>query len=101
MHAAFSPFRRAATPGDHRSAGDLCHDVPTIDAADANARVMEIFSAHRDLSSLAVVEDGRPIGLINRNIFLSQISKPFPASSTTGRAALPSWTRNRSWSTPA
>jgi serine phosphatase RsbU (regulator of sigma subunit) len=77
MHAAFSPFRRAATPGGHRSAGDLCHDVPTIDAADANAQVMEIFSAHRDLASLAVVEDDRPIGLINRNIFLSQMSKPF------------------------
>ncbi|MGA7778827.1 MAG: SpoIIE family protein phosphatase [Paraburkholderia sp.] len=38
---------------------------------------MEIFSSRRDMVSLAVVEDDRPIGLINRDIFLSQMSKPF------------------------
>jgi serine phosphatase RsbU (regulator of sigma subunit) len=77
MHAAFSPFRRPDAPGLHRCAGDLCQDVPAIDAADANSLVMEIFSARRDMASLAVLEDSRPIGLINRNIFLSQMSKPF------------------------
>ncbi|QEI05358.1 SpoIIE family protein phosphatase [Pigmentiphaga aceris] len=77
MHAAFSPFRRPGTPGEHRCAGDLCQDVPAIDAADANSLVMEIFTLRRDMASLAVLEDERPIGLINRNIFLSQMSKPF------------------------
>ncbi|MBN3752169.1 SpoIIE family protein phosphatase [Paraburkholderia sp. Tr-20389] len=38
---------------------------------------MEIFSARSDMKSLAVIESGRPIGLINRDIFLSQMSKPF------------------------
>ncbi|WP_061137920.1 SpoIIE family protein phosphatase [Caballeronia fortuita] len=38
---------------------------------------MEIFSARRDMSSLAVIEGLRPIGLINRDIFMSQMSKPF------------------------
>ncbi|WP_232468209.1 SpoIIE family protein phosphatase [Bordetella genomosp. 13] len=38
---------------------------------------MDVFSSRRDMTSLAVVEDDRPIGLINRNIFLSQMSKPF------------------------
>ncbi|MEI2417187.1 SpoIIE family protein phosphatase [Orrella sp. JC864] len=38
---------------------------------------MALFSSDRDLGSLAVIEQGRPIGLINRNIFLSQMSKPF------------------------
>ncbi|WP_105505530.1 SpoIIE family protein phosphatase [Paraburkholderia sp. BL21I4N1] len=38
---------------------------------------MEIFYARRDMGSLAVVEGDRPIGLINRDIFLSQMSKPF------------------------
>lgn len=51
--------------------------MPTIDIAGANSLVMEIFSSRRDVASLAVVEAGRPIGLINRNIFLSQMSKPF------------------------
>jgi serine phosphatase RsbU (regulator of sigma subunit) len=77
MHAATPPFRRPDTPGNHRYAGDLCLDCPTIEASGSNAAVMDLFSAYRDLSSLAVVEDDRPIGLINRNIFLSQMSKPF------------------------
>ncbi|WP_061172050.1 SpoIIE family protein phosphatase [Caballeronia hypogeia] len=38
---------------------------------------MEIFSARRDMGSLAVIEGLRPIGLINRDIFMSQMSKPF------------------------
>jgi serine phosphatase RsbU (regulator of sigma subunit) len=38
---------------------------------------MEIFYSRRDMVSLAVIEDDRPIGLINRDIFLSQMSKPF------------------------
>ncbi|WP_238287846.1 SpoIIE family protein phosphatase [Caballeronia novacaledonica] len=38
---------------------------------------MEIFSARRDMGSLAVIDGLRPIGLINRDIFMSQMSKPF------------------------
>ncbi|HXZ08279.1 MAG TPA: SpoIIE family protein phosphatase [Paraburkholderia sp.] len=38
---------------------------------------MEIFYSRRDMVSLAVVEGDRPIGLINRDILLSQMSKPF------------------------
>ncbi len=76
MHPAFSPFRRPEASGDHRCAGDLCQDVPAIDAAGSNSLVMEMFS-QRDVTSLAVIEGERPIGLINRTIFLSQMSKPF------------------------
>ncbi|WP_233807768.1 SpoIIE family protein phosphatase [Paraburkholderia sp. HP33-1] len=38
---------------------------------------MEIFTARRDMQSLAVIDDHRPIGLINRDIFMSQMSRPF------------------------
>lgn len=48
-----------------------------MDAEDSNSLVMEIFSARRDMGSLAVIENLRPIGLINRDIFMSQMSKPF------------------------
>jgi len=44
---------------------------------DTNEKVMEVFSRHRDLVSLPVVEGTQPIGLINRSIFLSQMSKQF------------------------
>lgn len=59
------------------SAGDLCIDVPAIGTDQNNEQVMEVFTRHRELMSLPVVENGQPIGLINRNIFLSQMSKPF------------------------
>ncbi|MEH3085574.1 MAG: SpoIIE family protein phosphatase [Xylophilus ampelinus] len=59
------------------SAADLCSAVPSMTADQTNEQVMEMFVRHRDLVSLPVLEGGQPIGLINRNIFLSQMSKPF------------------------
>jgi serine phosphatase RsbU (regulator of sigma subunit) len=44
---------------------------------ETNEKVLEVFTRHRDQVSLPVVEGNRPIGLINRSIFLSQFSKPF------------------------
>ncbi|MEM5373225.1 SpoIIE family protein phosphatase [Paraburkholderia azotifigens] len=77
MHPAFSRLRHSSTQREPRSAGDLCQEVPAVDAEDPNSRVMEIFSARSDMKSVAVLESGWPIGLINRDIFLSQMSKPF------------------------
>jgi serine phosphatase RsbU (regulator of sigma subunit) len=58
-------------------AADLCTSVPCMTTEETNEKVMEVFTRHRDLASLPVVEGSQPIGLINRNIFLSQMSKPF------------------------
>lgn len=66
---------RPRLPRDHKCAGDLCNDVPAIDADAPNSLVMEIFTMQRELVCLAVVEQQRPIGLINRTIFMSQMSK--------------------------
>lgn len=77
MHPALAQFRRPGVFAGPRSAADLAQDVPAIDASDSNSLVMEIFYSRRDMASLAVVENDRPIGLINRDIFLSQMSKPF------------------------
>jgi len=46
-------------------------------ADETNEKVLDVFSRHRDLISLPVLEGEYPIGLINRNIFLSQMSKPY------------------------
>lgn len=75
MQAEHFQFMRPRLPRDHKSAGDLCNYVPAVDAEATNSLVMEIFTAQRDLVCLAVVDEERPIGLINRNIFLSQMSK--------------------------
>nr|WP_321962810.1 SpoIIE family protein phosphatase [Paraburkholderia sp. J7] len=77
MHPALAQFRRPGLPVGPRSAGELALEVPAIDASDSNSLVMEIFYSRRDMASLAVIENDRPVGLINRDIFLSQMSKPF------------------------
>ena len=77
MHPALAHFHRSGVSGSPRCAGDLCQEFPAIDAADSNASAMDIFYSRRDMISLAVLESGRPIGLINRDILLSQMSKPF------------------------
>lgn len=77
MQAEHFTFMRPTLPRDHRCAGDLCNEAPAIDSSSTNILVMEIFTAQRERGCLAVIEGDRPIGLINRNIFLSQMSKPF------------------------
>ncbi|MGV7207701.1 SpoIIE family protein phosphatase [Oxalobacteraceae bacterium A2-2] len=58
-------------------AADLCVETVSVQSEASNFAVLELFTERRDLMSLPVIEDGRPIGLISRNIFMSQMSKPF------------------------
>lgn len=58
-------------------AEDLCVKVPCMTADETNEKVLDVFGRHRDLISLPVLEGSLPIGLINRDIFLSQMSKPY------------------------
>ncbi|MEM0672882.1 SpoIIE family protein phosphatase [Dickeya oryzae] len=74
----------ALPPQEHRlhfvsfpSARDLCITTPDVSPSTDNATVLQLFSRHKDLVSLPVVEDGRPFGLLNRHSFLSQMSRPY------------------------
>ncbi len=58
-------------------AGSLCRPTVTIPPTANNETVNAVFQDNADLIGLVVVEDGRPIGLINRNIFFSQMAQPF------------------------
>ena len=55
----------------------LVIEVPAITSDMTNAQVMETFGVHKDLVSLPVLENKRPIGLISRSIFMSQMSRPY------------------------
>lgn len=50
---------------------------PAITSEETNSDVLQVFGQHRELVSLPVLEHGSPIGLISRNIFMSQMSKPY------------------------
>lgn len=59
------------------TAADLCIETVSVQSDMSNFGVLELFTERRDLMSLPVIENERPIGLISRNIFMSQMSKPF------------------------
>ncbi|MGM3175035.1 SpoIIE family protein phosphatase [Dickeya lacustris] len=74
----------ALPPQEHRlrcvtfpSARDLCITTPDVSPATDNATVLQLFSRHKELVSLPVVESGRPFGLINRHSFLSHMARPY------------------------
>lgn len=58
-------------------AEDLAAPTPSVTTDHTNQDVLDVFGLHRDLACLPVTEQGKPIGLINRSIFLSQMSKPY------------------------
>ena len=60
-----------------RCASDLAGSAGCVSPAHTNKDVILFFKDHPDLASLPVVEDGVPIGIINRGIFLTGFSMPF------------------------
>lgn len=59
------------------NAGILRLAVPHVTPDANNVQVMSLFNEHKSLIGLPVLENNRPIGMINRHIFLSQMSRPF------------------------
>ncbi len=51
--------------------------APAVSPGHTSLEVLELLSGHPDLAGLPVVEDGRPMGLINRNLFMDEMAKPF------------------------
>lgn len=77
MDLALSPLAPQGLPSPHLTARDLCIEVPFVTPETDNLAVMALFTQHPSLTSLPVVELQHPLGLINRHLFLSQMSRPF------------------------
>jgi serine phosphatase RsbU (regulator of sigma subunit) len=60
-----------------RCAADLARPCQTVSPAQSNREVFQVFKDHPEQAALPVVEDGLPIGVINRGIFLTGFSLPF------------------------
>jgi len=52
-------------------------DAPPVTVANSNDEVSVLLQRHPDLHALAVLDSGRPIGIINRRVFTEQYAKPF------------------------
>lgn len=77
MESDFSIMPAASRSLQQPLARDLAIAVPTVSSDESNGRVLELFGKNRELISLPVLDHGRPMGLISRNIFMSQMSRPY------------------------
>jgi phosphoserine phosphatase RsbU/P len=70
-------------PADHKTerlpecTRDLLISAKAVTPADLNQQVFDRFEAEPSLMSLPVTEEGLPIGMINRGIFMQSLARPF------------------------
>lgn len=58
-------------------AASLRQDVMAVSPLNTNDEVLSLFAEQQELIALPVVEDSNPIGLINRNLFMDAMARPY------------------------
>lgn len=72
------PLDTAGQPPAQTSvAGHLMQQPVTVDSTRTNADILTLFSEQPGLGNIPVVDAGRPLGIINRNTFMSTLARPF------------------------
>jgi hypothetical protein len=70
-------------PGDSSTiplvAGDICRPTKVIASDTRNREVFELFESNSDWVSLPVMEEGRLVGMVNRDAFMRSMARPFHA----------------------
>ncbi|WP_052385873.1 EAL domain-containing protein [Arenimonas malthae] len=56
---------------------NLLIEAPAVGLATSNHQVGAVFKRHEGLHALAVLDEGRPVGLINRRVFMERLGQPF------------------------
>jgi serine phosphatase RsbU (regulator of sigma subunit) len=84
LHAA-TPDKRLAT-----KAADLRTDSPSVSPAHTNDELMRFFTRHPEQTNVAVVAKGRPMGLVNKHVFMESYAKPY-AKELFGRQSCVTW----------
>jgi len=73
--AVFPESRRASQFAP--KAGQLLIDAPAVTAASSNQELLELFKGHPQLHAVAVLDQGRPVGLVNRRQFTEKYMLPY------------------------
>ena len=73
---AVFPERRRSTQ-QRANARTLLEDVAPAGPLTTNDQLFERFSAEEQLRAVAIVTDGRPVGLVTRRLFIDRYAKPF------------------------
>ncbi|MCK6420891.1 MAG: SpoIIE family protein phosphatase [Aquabacterium sp.] len=71
-------------------AHQLSEARPTLTSEHTNEEVRGFFAQNEAQNNIAIVDDGRPIGLINRNMFMEAYARPF-ARDVFGRRSCIAW----------
>jgi diguanylate cyclase (GGDEF)-like protein len=73
--AVFPELRRVSQFAP--KAGRLLIEAPAVTAASSNQKLLELFQTHPQLHAIAVVDQDRPIGLVNRRRFMEKYMLPY------------------------
>ena len=73
------------------SATDLDMGGKVVDPDTTNAVIVELFEADPDLNGVVVAQDGKPIGLINRNAFFARLEQSRIQSARCKAGLEPAW----------
>lgn len=70
-------YPKSEAPRSESTARQLLIPAPVVAAGMSNDRLEEFFKEHPELHAVAVVDDGCPIGLINRRSFLDRYAQRY------------------------
>ena len=73
----FSPASVLSRGSRRHLAASLLLDVEALSPDRTNGEIFDLFAQRPTVISLPVTEENRPIGLINRNIFMDSMARPF------------------------
>jgi diguanylate cyclase (GGDEF)-like protein len=73
--AVFPERRRLAQ--QRATASALMRELPSVPSSTFNEVLVERFTAEPSLPAIAIVDDGRPLGLVGRQSFVDRYAKPY------------------------
>ena len=68
---------KAQVHAPFKTVGQLVKPIPATTRDATNQDIADILQADTQIHAIAVLDDGRPIGIINRQAFLDRLHKPF------------------------